>query len=128
MIDPTTVLQQLLTAGALGPQAFTPQSRYYGLPILTVATPPGAAGARPVSYVSRRFIPQPATYSLLQRYRVLQGDRVDTVAAAILGDPLMYWQLCDANLALDPADLTAAPGTFIAVTLPAGVPRGGGPS
>lgn len=75
-----------------------------------------------VTYVSRRFIPPPQDFSLLQRYRVQQGDRVDVIAGAILGDPLSYWQICDANLALEPADVVAVPGAFISITLPAGVP------
>ena len=33
---------------------------------------------------------------------VIQGDRIDTVANAQLGDPLLYWILCDANAAIGP--------------------------
>jgi len=112
------LLQQLLAAGAVTQQAFGPESRYVGLPIRTLAAPDGT----PVSYVARRFIPAPEAFTVLQRYRVQQGDRVDVVAARLVGNPLSYWQLCDANLALEPAELTAVPGAFIVVTLPAGVP------
>lgn len=112
------LLGQLLAAGAVTQQAFGPESRYAGLPVRTLTAPDGT----PVSYVSRRFIPAPASFAVLQRYRVRSGDRVDVVAATLLGNPLSYWQLCDANLALEPADLTAQPGAFIVVTLPAGLP------
>ncbi|HEU5003840.1 MAG TPA: LysM domain-containing protein [Actinomycetota bacterium] len=112
------LLQQLLAAGAVTQQAFGPESRYVGLPIRTLAAPDGT----PVSYVSRRFIAAPGAFAVLQRYRVREGDRVDVVAATLVGNPLSYWQLCDANLALEPSDLTGVPGAFIVVTLPAGVP------
>jgi hypothetical protein len=123
LANPSAVLQQLLTAGALPPQAFGAQSRYNGLPILTRTSSDGAQQ----SYVSRRFIPQPDAYGLLQRYRVQQGDRIDVIAATLLGDPLLYWQICDANLASDPNDTVATPGAFIDITLPAGVPGAGVP-
>ena len=118
MTDPSTLLQQLFNAGAIGQPNFGPESRYYGLPLLSRS----ASGGGQVSYVSRRFIPPPGNFAVLQRYRVQQGDRVDVIAGSLLGNPLSYWQICDANLALQPADVTAAPGAFIVITLPAGVP------
>jgi hypothetical protein len=122
--DPSALLQQLLTAGAVSQQSYGPESRYYGLPLLSLTS---AAGVQ-TSYVSRRFIPPVEDFSLLQLYRVQQGDRVDVIAGAILGNPLSYWQICDANLALQPADVVAVPGAFIEITLPAGVPGSpGGP-
>jgi hypothetical protein len=117
-MDAAALLQQLFNAGAINQQSYGPESRYYGLPLLTQTTPAGAQ----LSYVSRRFIPPPEDFALLQRYRVKQGDRIDVIAASILGDPLSYWQICDANLALEPDDVTAVPGAFIVITLPAGVP------
>lgn len=117
-IDPSALLQQLFNAGAISQQSFGPQSRYYGLPLLTGRSPGGGA----VSYVSRRFIPPPSDFTQIRLYRVQQGDRVDNLAASLLGNPLSYWQICDANLALEPGDVTAQPGAFIVITLPAGVP------
>ena len=128
-MDPSGLLQQLFNAGAIGQQNYGPESRYYGLPVLTRPAPAAATGpaARPIRYVSRRFIAPPGDYALLQRYRVRQGDRVDVIAASLLGNPLSYWQICDANLALEPDDVTAVPGTYIAITLPPGVPGPGTP-
>jgi hypothetical protein len=120
MTDPSSLLQQLLSAGAIGQQSFGPESRYYGLPLLNYTAPDGSQ----VSYVSRRFIPPPEAFAVLQRYRVRQGDRIDVIAGTALGNPLSYWQICDANLAVDPDDVTAVPGAFIVITLPAGVPGG----
>jgi hypothetical protein len=118
MTDPSTLLQQLFNAGAINQQSYGPESRYSGLPLLSYATPSGAQ----ISYVSRRFIPPPQNFALLQRYRVQQGDRVDVIAASALGNPLSYWLICDANLAQEPGDVTATPGALIVITLPAGVP------
>jgi hypothetical protein len=117
-MDAAALLQQLFNAGAVKQQSYGPESRYYGLPLLTQTT----AGGAQISYVSRRFIPPPEDFALLQRYRIKQGDRIDVIAASILGNPLSYWQICDANLALEPDDVTAVPGAFIVITLPAGVP------
>jgi hypothetical protein len=119
-IDPSALLQQLFNAGAISQQSYGPESRYYGLPLLSGGAPGGAQ----VSYVSRRFIPPPSAFAPLQLYRIQQGDRVDVVAASQLGNPLSYWQICDANLALEPGDITAQPGAFIVIPLPAGVPGG----
>jgi hypothetical protein len=118
LTDPMSLLAQLFSAGAVNQQSYGPESRYSGLPLLSQATPAGGQ----VSYVSRRFIPPAGSFAALQRYQVQQGDRPDTIAAAVLGNPLSYWQICDANQVLDPAGLTAVPGAFIVITLPAGVP------
>lgn len=118
MLDPSTLLQQLIDAGAINQESYGPESRYYGLPLLTRTAP----GGESIRYVSRRFIPPPESFALLRRHRVQQGDRVDVIAGSIQGNPLSYWQICDANLALEPDDVTAVPGAFIRITLPAGIP------
>ena len=48
--DPSALLQQLLTAGAVSQQSYRPESRYYGLPLRSLTS---AAGVQ-TSYVSRR--------------------------------------------------------------------------
>jgi hypothetical protein len=118
MTDPSALLQQLFAAGAIPQQRFDRDSRYYGLPVLATLD---ARGER-VQYVSRRFLRDPLTLAVIQRYRVQQGDRVDVLAAALIGNPLSYWQICDANCALDPDDVTAKPGSFISITMPSGAP------
>ncbi len=57
----------------------------------------------------------------MRQYVTVQGDRIDTVTSAQLGDPLLYWILCDANTAMDPDALTAEPGRVLRITLPAGI-------
>lgn len=96
-------------------------SRYYGLGTATWTQPDGTV----VRYLQRRIIPQPEQYATMQQHVVVQGDRIDNVAALRLGDPLLYWILCDANTAIDPDALVAEPGRVLRVTLPAGIGTGG---
>ncbi|MBM4289444.1 MAG: LysM domain-containing protein [Deltaproteobacteria bacterium] len=97
---------------------FPPTSRYHGIGTAVLTIPEG----RPVVYLRRRFIPPPENFALLQEHTVSQGERVDNLAARYLGDPELYWRLCDANAVLHPEDLTAEPGSRIRITLPAGIP------
>ena len=98
--------------------AFSPTSRYYNLDTLQLVTPDG----RMLGYVERRFVPPPENFALLQTYVVVQGDRIDNVTARFLTDPTQYWRICDANRAMLPADLTAAIGRRLRITLPEGIP------
>jgi len=77
---------------------------------------------RKVAYLRRRFIPSPSQFATIQQHQVIQGDRLDNIAAQYLGDPTMFWLMADANLAFDPSDLTDTPGDQIRITLPAGLP------
>jgi nucleoid-associated protein YgaU len=81
-----------------------------------------------VSYLARRIIPQPGApnYATVATHTVVQGDRLDLIAAKYLGDPLLFWLICDANGAMRPGDLVSVLGSTIAITMPQGVP--GGPS
>lgn len=95
---------------------FGPTSRYAGLEIATV----DLDGER-WSYVRRRFVPQPERLAIIGEHEVVQGDRLDTIAARSLGDPELFWRLCDANRAMRPEELTEKPGRRLAITLPEGV-------
>jgi len=101
---------------------FPPGSRYSGIATATFQAP----SAEPVIYLRRRFLPQPDSLVLLVRHLVTQGERLDNVAAATLGDPEQYWRICDANRAMRPEDLVAVPGRYLRITLPAGIPAAGG--
>ena len=97
---------------------FPPTSRY-------ALTPTGSfvrADGTPVTYLKRRFVPAPENFAVLQWHRVLQGERLDNLAAQFLGDPELFWRLCDANRALRPGELTATIGRALAITLPEGIP------
>ena len=54
-------------------------------------------------------------------HTVVQGDRLDNIAAQYLGDPEKFWLICDANVAMRPEELTDTIGRRIRITLPAGV-------
>ncbi|HEU4421777.1 MAG TPA: LysM domain-containing protein [Pilimelia sp.] len=84
-----------------------PTSRYAGLDVATTTVPDGAGGQRAVRYLRRRFPPQPSTLPTLAEHPVSHGDRLDLIAARYLGDPTQFWRICDANLAIHPAELTA---------------------
>jgi len=73
-------------------------------------------------------VPQPGApnFASIAQYTVKQGDRLDLIAAKYLGDPLIYWLLCDANGATRPQDLVETPGRVLQITTPQGVP--GAPS
>lgn len=119
MSSPLTAFIQL---GLIPPVTFPADSRYYGSATLTFTTPAG----RSVSYLARRIVPQPGTpnFATVSRHTVVQGDRLDLIAAKYLGDPLLFWLLCDANGALRPQDLVATPGSLLSITMPQGVPGG----
>ena len=97
---------------------FPPTSRYYNIDPLQMTD----AAGRVITYLDRRFIPPPENFTLLQTYVVVQGDRPDNVTAKFLTDPTQYWQLCDANGAMRPDELTATIGRKLRITLPEGIP------
>lgn len=115
--DPTTdPVQAMLAQTSLQRSLFSPTSRYYGLGTATLETADG-----PVVYVRRRFVPPPERFQTIQQYTVQQGDRLDNIAAANLGDPTLFWRLCDANRTMRPWTLTETPGTTLAITMPDGI-------
>lgn len=97
---------------------FGPTSRYYTAPVRTYKTSAGL----PVKYVAPRVLPQPETLSAVDYYTVTEGERLDNIAATELGDPELFWRLCDANGALDPLELTETAGRRLRITLPEGIP------
>jgi hypothetical protein len=119
MINP---LQALLRLGVVPPVTFPTDSRYYASKTLSYTAPNGQT----VTYLARRFVPQPgaANFSIVARHNVRQGDRLDLLAAKYLGNPLMFWLVCDANGAIRPNQLVETPGTVLNITMPQGIPGG----
>lgn len=119
MINP---LQALLKLGIVPPVTFPTDSRYYASATLSYIAPNGQA----ITYLARRFVPQPGArnYAIVARHTVHQGDRLDLLAAKYLGDPLIFWLICDANGAIRPNQLVETPGTVLQITMPQGVPGG----
>lgn len=117
MLQPTSSL----TAGL-----FAPNSRYHGAQTTTLASPAGGgddgAAGETIVYLCRRFVPPPGRFATRAEHVVAQGERLDGIAFVHLGDPELYWQLCDANGAMRPAELTARMGRRLRICFPEGVP------
>lgn len=97
---------------------FSINSRYYGVPTVTLETQDG----RQVVYLRRRFVPPPENFALLLEHAVTEGERLDNITAQYLGDPEQFWRLCDANGAIRPDELVETVGRRIRITLPEGIP------
>ena len=115
-----SALAALITSAAGTGAPTSPSSRYYG----AQTEPFTLADGTPVMYLARRIIPQAATYTATQSYVIVDGDRLDNLASRFLGDPLLYWMICDANGATDPDALTAQAGRTILIPVASGVSPG----
>ncbi len=82
--------------------------RYSVLPEATYTMP----NKQEVTYKARRFLPQGDNIPVLTTIPLRPGDRLDVLAAANLGDPEQFWQICDANNAMNPFDLLDAADTL----------------
>ena len=96
---------------------FESSSRYASLPIKTQTSPQADGQSPPVRYVQRRFLPAGSAGTRLLEHLVVQGDRLDNLAAKYLGDPTQFWRIADANDALQPEELTAEIGRPIKIML-----------
>jgi hypothetical protein len=113
MRDP---VQAMLAQTSLKTTLFGSTSRYYGTEVQTIAV-----DGAPVGYLKRRFVPQPSRFQTIQEHTVIQGERLDNIAAQYLGDPTLFWRLCDANNALSPNELTETLGRNLRITMPENV-------
>jgi len=93
---------------------FEVTSRYYLLQTATYVGPDGAH----ITFKRRRFLPDASRMSTLVEVEVSQGDRLDLITARSLGDPEQYWQVCDANNANNPHELTEDAGRTIRIPIP----------
>jgi hypothetical protein len=98
-------------------EKFPPTSRYALVEQAIWTAPDG----RQITYLRRRFVPPPERFALLAEHVVSGGDRLDNIAAEHLGDPEQFWRICDANVALRPAELTEQPGRRLRITMPEGI-------
>ncbi len=89
-------------------------SRYYDLDTAEYTT----KDDRKIAYKRRRFLPQGKNLPLLQEVTVVQGDRLDLITFNTLGDSEQFWQVCDANNAMNPENLTAEIGKVLRIPLP----------
>ena len=113
----TDPVQAMLAQTALQRTLFSAISRYYGIETETLSLPQGNT----IIYLKRRFVPPPERFQLLQEHTVMRGDRLDNLAAQYLGDPTLFWRICDANRAMRPEELTETMGRKLRITLPEGI-------
>jgi len=91
-----------------------PNSRYASTPAAMLTLPDG----RTVAYRRRRFLPRGADLPPLAVVRAGRDERLDLFAYRTLGDPEHFWQLCDANDAMRPEELTSGAEQLLRVPLP----------
>jgi len=115
-----SALSSIIRAAAGTGAPTNPTSRYYGAVVVQYTGPNGT----PVMYLARRIIPQPEIYTSLSQYAIVDGDRLDNLAARFLSDPLLFWMICDANGAVDPDELVSQVGRRIAIPVVAAIPPG----
>lgn len=88
-------------------------SRYRNCERAELAAPDG----RRLGYLRRRLLPPSAATTTLAMHQVAQSDRLDNIAAQYLGDPELFWRICDANDAMHPRELTATIGRRLRIPL-----------
>jgi hypothetical protein len=93
---------------------FETTSRYYTIEEGTIT----GSDNRTIRFRRRRFLPQGSGMPLLTRVTFLEEDRLDTITARVLGDPLQFWRICDANDAMHPDELTARADKALRVAAP----------
>ena len=93
---------------------FSGTSRYAKLEPVKIQLPDG----RVISYIPRRFLPDPAGMTIVAEHVVTQGERLDNITARYLADPEQFWRICDANPVLRPDELTARIGRRLRIPLP----------
>lgn len=114
----TPNLAALLSLGVVRANPFPANSRYASVATAALETSDG----RTITYLRRRFVPQPGSLASTGEYTVAQGDRLDNLANQFFGDPELFWRICDGNGAIRPEELTEEEGRTLLITLPEGLP------
>ena len=109
MNDPLEALLKMIGDTSLYPA----NSRYHGTPRALLEL----ADGEKLPYLRRRFLPQAGRLPTLLEHTVNEGDRLDNLAAQYLGDPELFWRLCDANNVLHPREATQRPGERVRISL-----------
>jgi hypothetical protein len=91
----------------------SPNSRYKSIDTATFMRSDG----RVHPYLRRRFLPDPSDSVIIAEYVIAGGDRLDIVTAKYLGDPELFWLICDANNAMEPEELEPV-GVRLSIPLP----------
>jgi hypothetical protein len=91
-----------------------PDGRYARCEIRYRTGPDG----RSVAYLSRRFLPDPATLRLAGYAQMEPGDRLDLLSARVQGTPAAWWRIADAGRIIHPDELEDPPLQRLPVPLP----------
>jgi hypothetical protein len=113
----SSIVQSIFQFAGLKASLFAPNSRYQGIDTGTLTT----SGGQSIVYLRRRFVPSPKLFAAIQQHTVTEGERLDNLASQFLGDPELFWRLCDANNAMRPEELEKL-GRVLLITLPQGIP------
>ena len=97
---------------------FDSTSRYFNVPTQTMTITDATGASRTIAYKLRRRLPRQGSGATLVEHRLRQGERLDNITARYLADPTQFWQVCDANLVLQPEELTERAGRLIEIPLP----------
>jgi len=92
---------------------FFPGSRYAKLTPYSVMLPTGTV-------VQATRLPTPGLAAVLGYYRRGAGDRLDQISGRFLADATQFWRLCNANDAVVPDALAAAPLVGVPIDAPSG--------
>ncbi len=91
-----------------------PQSRYATTEIKVMTLPDGTT----VSYLARRFLPEPEGMTMIASVAIEPADRLDLFSARILGVSTAWWRIADANRVIHPEDLDGTAGRRLDIPLP----------
>lgn len=76
------------------------------------------ADGRPIVYLARRFLPDPATLTIAGVAAMAPGERIDLFSARVQGVSTAWWRIADARALIDPAELEDPPLQRLKVPLP----------
>jgi len=76
------------------------------------------ADGKPVAYLSRRFVPDPAALRVAGYAQMEPADRLDLLSARVQGTPEAWWRIADAARIIHPDELEDPPLQRLAVPLP----------
>jgi hypothetical protein len=91
-----------------------PEGRYATAEQRQMTLPDG----RQVTYLARRFVPEPERLTVAAIVPTQAGDRIDLFSARIIGVPTAWWRIADANRVIHPESLEHPVGQRLTISLP----------
>ena len=93
---------------------FSKTSRYYNIETAQLKV----SDDKIIAYVRRRILPASSDMEVQSEHVVIQGERLDNIAAQHSLDPEQFWKICDINDAMMPFELTEKIGRKLKIPLP----------